>query len=61
MTDQGFGSGFVPFYFVSNTLVEMYIVYFSTLFRYKIIPAVVFKVKRIFSSRFYDSSFTAEM
>jgi len=24
MTDQGFGLGFVPFYFVSNTLVEMY-------------------------------------
>ncbi len=45
MTDQGFGLGFVPFYFVSNTLVEMYILYFSTLFRYKIIPTVVFKVK----------------
>ncbi len=45
MTDQGFGLDFVPFYFVSNTLVEMYTLHFSTLFGYKIIPTVVFKVK----------------
>ncbi len=46
---------------VKYACIEMYILYFSTLFRYKIIPTVVFKVKWIFSSRFYDSSCTAEM
>jgi hypothetical protein len=48
MIDQGFDLGFVPFYFVSDTLVEMYVLHFTTLFRYKTIALALLKCEFLY-------------